>query len=321
MEGLTLFIFVTSFFVIAFILFSIYGRLVKMEQEEDDSCKPKCPPKPKCGPRCPPTLDGFQDKEGRNCRTVVDTTPESSKPYMTTQHLQGDYYEDNGDGTAPVWMDKATPSGQVAFEKDIIFNSEGGREATRAALSAAKNQFQFDWAQLPPSSSLYQQNQASYVAAPYNAETFVDIIDSSASDPVPIPYKPSDPNNYKKTEPEDVKKWLNEMYKEKGLIPEIVEKPDNVYEVIGTREINPKIVYEDEVARPTSSQQLTPSDYDPRVTPNSFVVPPAAQEISAGLDPFNSALMRTSVGRQTVMQWSPELEGMFGKKMQWQQWG
>lgn len=322
MEGHVLFIFVMSFFVIAFILFSIYGRIVRMDTADEaaaaaDACKPKpsCPPKPDCRRRCPPS-EGFQND--RNCRTVLDTTSDSTKPYMTTEHLYGDYNADNGDGTASIWMDKATPSGQEAFEKDVIFNSEGGREATRAALSAAKNQFQFDWAQLPPSSSLYQQNQAAYVAAPYTSETFVDI---STTEPTPIPYKPSDPANYKKTDPEDVTKWLNDMYKQKGLIPEIEVKADNVYNVIGTREINPTIVYEDSNAPAKTAQQMTPQDYDPRVSPNTIVVPPAAQDISIGLDPFNSALMRTSVGRQSVTQWSPELEKMFGKKMQWQQWG
>ena len=101
--------------------------------------------------------DSISKENFKVCRTVLDTSNGPMKPYVTTETSMGD------------------------FEQDFIYNNEGGRDSTREAIMMAKRKFPFDWAQLPPDSSLFQTQQAMFVseptatAAPYTISTFVDI--------------------------------------------------------------------------------------------------------------------------------------------------
>jgi len=97
------------------------------------------------------------NREAFESKTVLDTSNDQYKPYVTTQDKMGD------------------------FEADFVYQNEGGYDPTKEAINAAKRRFPFDWSQLPPSSSLFQAQQSLFVkdstamAAPYSLETFTNI--------------------------------------------------------------------------------------------------------------------------------------------------
>jgi hypothetical protein len=249
--------------------------------------------------------DGFQD---RNCRTVLDTSNQT-KPYVTNEDKYGD------------------------FEQDFVFQNEGGYDPTKEAINIARRRFPFDWSQLPPSSSLFQAQQSLFVkdktglAAPFAKETFEDIesmkvlppdnaADQAEEDALKA-YQPVATADLKAVDEGSVKKLIERIYGEKGLVASVAKKANNVYEVYETMEKNPKIVYEDEVQRGGNEN----NELNPMVEPSQMlVVPGAASEINVGLAPYGAGESQ-GAKRQSYSNYNPNLEGIFGPKMQWQQWG
>lgn len=252
--------------------------------------------------------EGFQSD--RNCRTVLDTSLEQDKPYMTNQDKYGD------------------------FEQDFVFENEGGYDPSLEAINQARRRFPFDWSQLPPSSSLFQAQQALFVKDPTNTaavfkpETFVDIESSKVLPPdgsaeqaeidALKAYQPKLAGDLKTIDQGSVEQLIKNIYGEKGLIAKVAKKANNVYEVYETMEKNPKIVYEDEVTVQSSMQD---NALNPQISPDSMlVVPNAVSELDVGLVPYGRGAS-VGVKRQEYSDYNPNLEGIFGPKMQWQQWG
>lgn len=249
--------------------------------------------------------DGFQD---RNCRTVLDTSYKT-KPYVTNEDKYGD------------------------FEQDFVFQNEGGYDPTKEAINMARRRFPFDWSQLPPSSSLFQAQQSLFVkdpaglSAPFAKETFEDIDsmkvlppDSSADEAEQDAlkaYKPVATADLKAVDDGSVNDLIKQIYGEKGLVARVAKKANNVYEVYETMEKNPKIIYEDEVQRGGNENNAL----NPMVEPSQMlVIPNAVSDLNVGLAPYGAGESQ-GTKRQTYDNYNPNLEGIFGPKMQWQQWG
>lgn len=249
--------------------------------------------------------DGFQDS-GRNCRTVLDTSLDDIKPYVTNQDKYGD------------------------FEQDVVYMNEGGRDTTKEAINLAKRKFPFDWSQLPPSSSLFQQQQALFVkdpttsAAPFTNETFVNIDskkvlppDGSLDEDDQLKmYQPKPTADLNAVDGKSVNELIQNIYGSKGFVAKVAEKNNNVFEVYELQEKNPKIVWEDEVQASAQSNELAS-----KVEPSQMLVTPdIVQDVQNDLMPFVRG-ESTSMKRSSYSDYNPNLEGIFGPKMQWQQWG
>lgn len=260
--------------------------------------------------------DGFQDKDAnkavarpRNVRTVLDTS-DQTRPYVTYEDKQGD------------------------FEQDFIYQHEGGRNPSKDAINAARRAFPFDWSQLPPSSSLYQAQQAMFTKegapAPFTKKTYENI-DAEHVLPPDVEteerklnetlsqYHSNAQIGMKSIDDTSVEQMLHNIYGEKGLIPRIAKKANNVYEVYETIEKNPKIVWEDDVQVQASAQDnaLEPL---PLPTEQLLTVPAAVGDVTVGLAPrATGEVVRPE--RQTYGDRNPNLEGVFGPSMNWQQWG
>jgi hypothetical protein len=254
------------------------------------------------------TKENFEDG-GRNCRTVLDTSYKT-KPYVTTEDKWGD------------------------FEQDVIFQNEGGYDPTKEAINAARRRFPFDWSQLPPSSSLFQAQQSLFVkdstatAAPYVQETFENIdaakvlppdqvAEQEAEEDALKAYQPIATSDLKAVDEQSVNKLIKDIYGKKGLVARVAKKANNVFEVYETMEKNPKIIYEDDVQQTGANNNAL----NPMVEPNeTLVVPNAVSEISVGMTPYGRG-ESMHARRQDYSNYNPNLEGIFGPKMQWQQWG
>lgn len=248
-------------------------------------------------------------ESGSGAYTVLDTSFQT-KPYMTNEDKYGD------------------------FEQDFVYRNEGGFDPTKEAINQARRKFPFDWAQLPPSSSLFQAQQALFVkgdatttAAPFQKELFENIEASKVLPPDPsqdkeadalAAYQPVATADLKSVDEGSVNQLITKIYGEKGYVAKVAKKANNVYEVYELQEKNPKIVYEDEVQTQSSMQD---NALNPLVEPDKMlVVPNAVSDMSVGLAPYGRG-ESTGYKRQTYSEYNPNLEGIFGPKMQWQQYG
>jgi len=255
------------------------------------------------------THEGFQaslaEEEGRNCKTLLDTSLIPSKPYVTNEDKYGD------------------------FEGDFIYENEGGPDPTRDAMNNARRRFPFDWAQLPPSSSLFQAQQSLFVkdptstAAPFKEETFKDIDSKKVLPPEEYEedalksYQAKLASDMKSVDGESVNRLIQDIYGQKGFIAKVAEKANNVYEVYELVEKNPTIVWEDEVQQAS----IQSNDLNPSVsTKDALIVPNTVQDIHLGVTPKVAGESMELI-RQTYDNYNPNLEAMFGPKMQMQQWG
>lgn len=267
------------------------------------------------------TLKGFQQKVKKPTNEVVigeagevvayDEATGFQKPYMTNEHLYGDYEGD--------------------FEQDFIFTQEGGPNPSLDAINAARRRFPFDWANLPPSASQFQLQQMLFNkepanhAASYTEETFKDI---QAADLLPpdsvaeaerqakllASYKPISAKDFGAPTKQSVEDLVAKIYEPRGLIPMVAQKGDtNVYEIYETKEVNPKIVYEDE----PSQQRGVANPLEP-LSPNVEKYVNMPTDTSLGLAPVSE---KTKMGRNSYATYDPQLETMFGPRMTWQQWG
>jgi hypothetical protein len=114
-----------------------------------------------------------------------------------------------------------------------------------------------------------------------------------------------------------VNSLIQKIYGEKGLIAKVAKKANNVFEVYEVEEKNPKIVYEDEPLQAS----IQDNALNPQIDPSEMlVVPGTVSEINMGMAPYGRGeSMKTR--RQEYSDYNPNLEGIFGPKMQWQQWG
>lgn len=232
------------------------------------------------------------------------------KPYMTNEHQYGDFED--------------------SYEQDFIFTQEGGSNPSRDAINAARRRFPYDWSTLPPSANQFQMQQMLFVkepvnqAAPYTAETFKDMeaIDLLPSDSVAIAerqakllasYQPISAKDFAAPTTESVEELVAEIYKPRGLIPIVKQQGQtNVYEIYETKEINPKIVYEDDPSQMRGANPLEP------LSPDVEKYATMPSDSSLGLAPASE---KTKMGRNSYGTYDPSLEAMFGPRMSWQQWG
>ena len=251
------------------------------------------------------TLKSFQEKVRKGDAgqgPVIYDQSDYLKPYMTDEDKYGDY------------------------ELDFIFNQEGGYNPTRDAINAARGRFPFDWANLPPSANQFQMQQALFEkagAAPYSAETFKNIeardllpTDSLAEEErqakILSSYKPVSAADMQAPTVQSVEELAKQIYEPRGLIPIVKQQgATNVYEIYETKEINPKIVYEDEVSR-GNANPLEPLSPDV----SKYVSMPT--DTSLGLAPLSQ---KEKTGKNSYSTYDPSLEAMFGPRMSWQQWG
>lgn len=216
-----------------------------------------------------------------------------------------------------------------SFEKDFVYTNEGGANPTEDAMNAARRRFPFDWANLPPSSSLFQAQQALFVndplsqAAPFVKETFEAIEAEKVLPPdteKEDQQEASDLAAYKSpvtggkvADEKSVEDMIKNLYGKKGFIPKVAKKSGDIYEITDMVPKEPKIVYEDEIQQASiQSNELDPL-YDPSM---AILRPDVAREadLQIGVPP-RLAGERTTPGRQPLSAYSPTLQETLGPRM------
>lgn len=100
---------------------------------------------------------------------------------------------------------------------------------------------------------------------------------------------------------EDAMEVIRKIYDKKGEIADVKKRDNNVYEIVGSRKKNEKVVYED-----------TDTDSPPVSTNATIKVPTAVNDLSSSRDPFYEMKDRnTTQDKWNYREWTPGLERMF----------
>ena len=251
-------------------------------------------------------------KEGYDCqappRNKVIMEQRIEAPYVTQQITEVDDYEHN-----------------------LVFQNEGDREVSKHLINKLKSQYPMDWSTHPPSSSFFQKGlqklQEAFKDTP-DTDTSIDPQRDISNEALVPPdttqqeleerkilqtYKPKDTGHLSTYDVDDARELIRKMYDAKGLIPTVKHKQNNVYEVIGTRRKDEKIVYEDEEAAAQQAPQLAAGE-------GLITVPVTAMDTAAGLDPFYSTTPSSHVNRWDYQKFTPGLERMFAPSKPLQNW-
>jgi len=270
--------------------------------------------------------DGFQNRGGqcpqKDKQLVLDTSTGIQRPFVTREMDMGDFEGD--------------------FDRTMIGKFEGGIEATKDVQNLALRQYPFDWANAPPSSKIFQEQNALFLekqnllrnaeelptssgggsangqnerALPhYQREGFNDL---GPADEIIKKYKPMCSKSTNSTSnafsEDDAENFILDYYDKLGLVPEFKRRDDGVYEVNGTYEKNPKIVYEDDGSVP-KRDVWKPMAGNNEITVNANY----GKELSAvSTNPQIASNESTGLSKR-----EPNgLERMFGPGLQWQQYG
>jgi len=238
---------------------------------------------------------------------VLNTSASYSKPFITPEsgYEQGnDDFDNFGE-----------------FERDVAREREGGADPTTETINAARRRDPYEWSSLPPSASRFQQQQAMFVNnSSSKVQEFVSEQDKRTMQVLPPDqeadeatetailqaYKPRTTDSMTSIDSESVQELMNNLYSKKGLIPNVIKKYNNVYEVNSTREINPKIIFEDD-ASSTQGTQLNPT-----LRAGEVIVPPKVVSELVSMD-------KQLAGRQfnNYSSTTNEIDA-FGPRMNWQ---
>jgi hypothetical protein len=210
------------------------------------------------------------------------------------------------------------------YEYNLIFQNEGDREITKALQNKLQSQYPMDWSVQPPSSIHFQAGkkrlEESFANAPALGQSkgenpYKEISGDNLTPPdtslqemeerkILQTYRPKEAGDLTTYNLEDAQELIKKIYDAKGLIPEVKQKGGNIFEIVGTRRKDEKIVYEDE----ESPAETGPVQAAGEAT---ITVPPVAADVSIGLDPFFTPSAATKLGRWDYTKFTPGLERMF----------
>jgi hypothetical protein len=249
--------------------------------------------------------------------------------------------QSQGTGTGRVLMEHVTmdPVAKDAiqslddYEYNFIYQNESDRALSKGMRDKLMSQRPLEWAGLPPSSAQFQAGlresfQNATPNVPDNARPFNEVsganmvppdIESTEMEERKIlqSYKPpsaKELSTYNAEEDPDA--LIKKIYDVKGLVPTVAHKDGtNVYEVIGVRRKDEKIMYEDEEA--PASAVPNPNAGEARI-----MVPPAAYDTAAAKDPYYDTTNggRSRIGKWDYQAWTPGLERMFAPTNSTQNW-
>jgi hypothetical protein len=237
--------------------------------------------------------------------------------------------------TNPPWAREAVNS-LDDFEMNMLYQNESDRELSTQLRNKLMSQRPLDWAGLPPSSSQFQAGlresfQNATPTVPDDAKPFQAVSGDSMKPPdtaalemeerkILQTYKPADATELvKKYDVDDVEKMIADIYDKRGLVPTVSHKKDtNVWEVVGTRRKDEKVVYEDEDPEAPASTGPVRSAGEATIT-----VPPTAYDVTAAKDPFYDTSApggKTRTGKWNYQSWTPGLERMFAPTNETENW-
>ena len=207
------------------------------------------------------------------------------------------------------------------YEYSAVYGANSEKPLTAEMRNKLLSQRPMDWAGLPPESAGFQAGvketfENATHTVPDDAKPYQDINGGSMAPPdtdsmemrerqmlqTYAPKKTGD--DMTSYDGKDVDDLIRRIYDKKGLIPTVAHKKDtNVYEVVGVRRKDEKVVYEgDEAPAATGPVQ--------KAGEATITVPAAAADMAASNDPYYDTAPRQK-STWDYQAWTPGLERMF----------
>jgi hypothetical protein len=219
------------------------------------------------------------------------------------------------------------------YEYNLVYENESDRGLSKALRNKLMAQRPMDWSTLPPSSSQFQagMREAFEDAPPPAAPVPEDAKPYQALGAPKIPdtlemekeerdilqtYEPHNPGSITTYDVDDAMKLIDKIYAAKGEVATVYHNKDtNVYEIVGVRKKDDKVVYEDEEAPASTAPLRTAGEA-------TIEAPQAATDMGAALDPYYnpSAGGKSRIGKWDYTGWTPGLERMFAPTEPKQNW-
>jgi hypothetical protein len=304
MNGETLFMMLFGLILLGYIVLYVKGRKYLEEFQSGTG--------PTAGdiyPAPPPTMPQMTPPDDRAGRVIME--------YTTLDPVAKDNIQSLDD-----------------YEYNMVYQNESDRELSTALKNKLMSQRPMEWSGLPPSSSQFQAGlresfQNGSPTVPDNAQPYQDVNGGAMVPPdteaiemeerkILQSYKPPSTQELGSySAEEDPEKLIQRLYDTKGLIPRIAHKEGtNVYEIVGVRRRDEKILYEDEEA---------PASLGPVAGAGEaqIVVPPTAYDTAAAKDPYydkTSPGGKSRIGKWDYQSWTPGLDRMFAPTNATQAW-
>jgi hypothetical protein len=214
------------------------------------------------------------------------------------------------------------------YEYSMIFDNENDREITKELRNKLMSQYPMDWTTNPPSSTNFTKGMKAAMDVSGTVAENPTMFQNISADNVNPPdtekmeeeerkilktYQPKNSRDLKTYDMDDAYTLIKKIYDAKGEIPHVIhEKDTNVYEIIGTRRKDEKVVYEDEEGE---------APYNSDITGDSDVkVPQAAVDKLASVDPYFDKHNRTRMDKNNYTRFTPGLERMFAPSNPTEKW-
>jgi hypothetical protein len=206
------------------------------------------------------------------------------------------------------------------YEENIVYLNESEKALSKDLKRKLMSQYPMDWSGYPPSSSQFQAGlresfQNAKPTVPDDAKPYENI-DGDLMQPPDLSelekkekkilqtYTPKFPPTPTSYDPRDAQELIRQIYDVKGVIPEVRHKDGtNVYEIIGVRNKNEKVVFEDEEGAATDGA-------NPSTMESTIKVPMAARD-----ERFNK-----NGKKWDYTAWTPGLERMFAPSESEKNW-
>ena len=211
------------------------------------------------------------------------------------------------------------------YEYNLVFQNESDRELSQDLRNKLMSQYPMDWSIQPPSSSQFVNGlKEGFESTPEVMSTdkkdpYAEISVQNVTPPDTMKveqeerkilqtYVPKKAGDLKTYDIEDAMTLIKKIYDSKGEVADVIRTKDNVYEIIGTRRKDAKVVYEEmDDQAPTGSLPI------PKAGEATIRVPPAAVDYNTAIDPFYQPTAEPQERQQkwNYRQWTPGLERMF----------
>ena len=221
------------------------------------------------------------------------------------------------------------------YELNTVYLNESDKPLSKELKKKLMSQRPMDWTGLPPSSSQFQAGlresfENAKPTVPDDAKPYQNITGDLMQPPdmseiekkekaILQTYKPKFPPTPTSYDPRDAQELIKQIYDLKGVIPEVRHKDGtNVYEIIGVRKKDEKVLFEDEEAE--ASDEANPKSMESTIKP-----PQVAMDMKKSTDPFfdpGSKAVETKgrTNKWNYTSWTPGLERMFAPTESQQQW-
>jgi hypothetical protein len=216
------------------------------------------------------------------------------------------------------------------YDATLVYQNESDRELTTELRNKLMSQRPMAWPGLPPSSAQFQAGlretfQNAKMTVPDDAKPFDSISGVNMYPPdtnkaeneerrILQTYKPQFGGDVTTYDPRDAAQLIENIYTAKGLIPTVAhENGTNVYEIVGVRRKDEKIVYEDEEG-PVAREPVK------KAGEATIVVPQVVNDLRAASDPYYDTATKSRQDKWDYTSWTPGLERMFAPTEPKQNW-